>query len=140
KQMNHRCPQRIVTLIYKVRSTTDKQVQKWRSDSAAGCVRIFILPSATADKPAAEDAISSYMAEASGDEKWRERKAVKSLTLEHRMAARRMVFLELSVPLYEVDSWTTGLLDGSLPVIRFFAEEVLPLVKAKPRNDAFAVA
>src|SRR5690606_3416009 len=72
QQMNHRCPQRIVTLINKVRSTTDKQVQKGRSDSAAGCVRIFILPSATADKPAAEDAISSYMAEASGDEKWRE--------------------------------------------------------------------
>jgi len=140
KQMNHRCPQRVVTLINKVRSTTDRQVQKWRSDSEAGCVRIFVLPSSTPDKPAAEAAIASYMAGASGDAKWREEKAVKSLTLEHRMAAGRMGFLELFVPLYEVDSWTTSLLDGSLPVVRFFSEQILPLIKARQRNDNFAVA
>ena len=131
KQMNHRCPRRVVTLINKVRSTGDKQVQKWRSDSIEGCVRIFILPSATTDKPAAEAAIANYMANASGDEKWREPTAVKSLTLEHRMAAGRMGFMEIFVPLYEVDSWTTSLLDGSLPVVRFFSEQVLPLIKAK---------
>lgn len=140
KQMNHRCPRRVVTLINKVRSTGDKQVQKWRSDSIEGCVRIFILPSATTDKPAAEAAIANYMANASGDEKWREPTAVKSLTLEHRMAAGRMGFMEIFVPLYEVDSWTTSLLDGSLPVVRFFSEQVLPLVKAKQGKDSFAVA
>lgn len=47
KQLNHRCPKRVVTLINKVRSTTDQQQQKWRSDSIDGCVRLFILPSDT---------------------------------------------------------------------------------------------
>lgn len=34
----------------------------------------------------------------------------------------------------------TGLLDGSLPGIRFFANNVLPVVEAVRRNDPFAVA
>ena len=140
KQLNHRCPKRVVRLINKVRSTTDGQQQMWRSDSIEGCVRLFILPSDTADKSAAEHAIALQMAELTSDEEWKEPKAYKSLTLEHRMAARRMGFLEIFVPLYQVEGFRTGLLDGSLPAIRFFAEEVLPLVKAQQLEDHFAVA
>lgn len=140
KQMNHRCPKRVVTLINKVRSATDKQVQKPRSDCIEGCVRLFILSSDTADKPAAEQAIALHMASIAGDEKWQDLELCKSLTLEHRMAASRMGFLDMFVPLYEVDSWRTNLLDGSLPAVRFFSDEVLPLVKAKLSDDRFAVA
>lgn len=141
KQLNHRCPKRVVTLINKVRSTTeDKQQQKWRSDSIDGCVRLFILPIDTTEKLNAERAIARHMAHVSGDDKWSEPKAFKSLTLEHRMAARRMGFLDMFVPLYEVESWRTSFLEGTLPAVRFFAEEVLPLVRAKQREDRFAVA
>ena len=140
KQLNHRCPKRVVTLINKVRSTTDRQQQKWRSDSIDGCVRIFILPSDTSEKLNAERAIARHMAHVSGDDEWSEPKAFKSLTLEHRMAARRMGFLDMFVPLYEVESWRTSFLEGTLPAVRFFAEEVLPLVQAKQRKDRFAVA
>lgn len=140
KKMNHRCPKRVVTLINKVRSATDKQVQLPRSDSIEGSVRLFILPSDTADKPAAEQAIALHMTKVTGDEKWQDLEQCKSLTLEHRMAASRMGFLELFMPLYEVESWRTNLLDGSLPAVRFFSDEVLPLVKAKLSDDRFAVA
>jgi len=140
KQMNHRCPKRVVTLINKVRSATDRQVQLPRSDSIEGSVRLFILSSDTADKPAAEQAIALHMAKVAGDEKWGDLEQCKSLTLEHRMAASRVGFLELFVPLYEVESWRTNLLDGSLPIVRFFSDEVLPLVKARLSGDRFAVA
>lgn len=140
KQMNHRCPRRVVSLINKVRQATDKQQQKWRSDSAEGCIRLYILPSETSDKQAAEKAIGEHMAKVSADDNWNDLKSCKTLTLEHRMAARRMGFLEMFVPLYEVESWRTSFLDGSLPIVRFFSEEVLPLVQAKRREDRFAVA
>lgn len=140
KRMNHRCPKRIVTLINKVRSATDRQVQLPRSDSAEGNVRLFILSSDIADKPMAEQVIALHMTKVTGDEKWQDLKLCKSLTLEHRMAASRIGFLELFVPLYEVESWRTNLLNGSLPVVRFFSDEVLPLVKAKLSKDRFAIA
>ncbi len=140
KKMNHRCPKRVVTLINKVRNATDKQVQLPRSDSVEGSVRLFILSSDTADKPAAEQAIALHMAKVTGDEKWQDLEECKSLTLEHRMAASRVGFLELFAPLYEVESWRTSLLDGSLPAVRFFSDEILPLVKAKLSGDRFAVA
>lgn len=123
-----------------MRSATDKQVQLPRSDSIEGDVRFFILSSDTADKPAAEQAIALHMAKVTGDEKWQDLELCKSLTLEHRMAASRMGFLELFVPLYKVESWRTNLLDGSLPAVRFFSDEVLPLVKAKLNEDRFAIA
>ncbi|MEN2506135.1 UvrD-helicase domain-containing protein [Stutzerimonas stutzeri] len=140
KLMNHRCPSRVVSLINKVRQATDKQQQKWRSDSAEGCIRLYILPSDTADKQAAERAIGEHMAEVSADDNWNDLRTCKTLTLEHRMAARRMGFLEMFVPLYEVESWRTSFLDGSLPIVRFFSKEVLPLVQAKKREDRFGIA
>ncbi|MGF6359847.1 DNA helicase-2/ATP-dependent DNA helicase PcrA [Pseudomonas frederiksbergensis] len=140
KQMNHRCPRRVVSLINKVREATDKQQQKWRSDSAEGCIRLYILPSETSDKQAAEKAIGEHMAKISADDNWNDLKTCKTLTLEHRMAARRMGFLEMFVPLYEVESWRPNFLDGSLPIVRFFSEEVLPLIQAKKREDRFGIA
>jgi DNA helicase-2/ATP-dependent DNA helicase PcrA len=140
KQMNHRCPKRVVTLINKVRNATDKQVQRPRADSIEGSVRLFILSREIADKSAAEQAIGLHMAKVTGDQMWQNLELCKNLILEHRMAANRMGFLELFVPLYEVDSWRTNLLNGSLPAVRFFSDEVLPLVKAKFNEDRFAIA
>lgn len=74
------------------------------------------------------------------DDGWKSAETYKSLTLEHRMAARRMGFLEMFVPLHDVESFRTGLLDGSLSLVRFFSEQLLPLVVAQRRNDRFAVA
>ena len=64
----------------------------------------------------------------------------KRLILEHKMAARRLGFLELYAPLYAVDSFKTSLREGSLPALRFFTHEVAPLVRAQSADDRFAVA
>ena len=47
------------------------------------------------------------------------------------MAAKRMNFFEMFEPLYQINDYRTGLLDGTLPVVRFFSSQVLPLVSSK---------
>ena len=140
KRLNYRCPKRVISLINKVRSSTDLQHQQPIAAAVDGVVRLFILPSDLANKSAAEQKIAAYMSRATGDEKWNEPKAIKTLTLEHRMAASRLGFLDAFSPLYDVDSWRTSFLEGTLPVSRFFSDQVLPLVNAKKNNDRFALA
>jgi DNA helicase-2/ATP-dependent DNA helicase PcrA len=140
KRLNHRCPKRVVSLINKVRRAVDKQHQEPRSDAAEGFVRLYIVPGDEPKKGAAEVAIAAHMAKVSADSQWSVPTSVKTLTLEHRMAATRMGFLEIFSPLYDYKGWSTSFLDGSLPATRFFSEEVLPLVESKCVGDRFAVA
>jgi DNA helicase-2/ATP-dependent DNA helicase PcrA len=140
KQLNYRCPKRVIALINKVRSSTDQQSQQPIAAAVDGVVRLFILPSDLPNKPAAEQKIAAYMSRTTGDEKWNEPKAIKTLTLEHRMAASRLGFLDAFSPLYDVEGWRTSFLEGTLPATRFFSDQVLSLVNAKQNNDRFAVA
>lgn len=140
KKLNHRCPKRVVSLINKVRSAVDKQHQEPRADAIDGLVRLYIVPGDEPKKGAAEVAIAAHMAKVSADPQWSVPAEVKTLTLEHRMAATRMGFLEIFSPLYDFKGWSTSFLDGSLPATRFFSEEVLPLIEAKKAGDRFAVA
>jgi DNA helicase-2/ATP-dependent DNA helicase PcrA len=141
KRMNHRCPARVIRLINKVRSDDDGQQQRGRSDKPEGFVRLFVLPDTTADKFGAEANIAKAMATATGDEGWAAgSEAVKTLTLEHHMAARRFGFEQFFEALYPVERLRTGLLDGSLPGITLFTSDVLPLVEAMAAGDRFRVA
>lgn len=140
KRLNHRCPKRVVALINKVRSGVDMQQQAPRADALEGLVRFYILRGDEPKKGAAELAISKHMAREAADPLWLVPADVKTLTLEHRMAATRMGFAEIFMPLYDYKSWSTSLLNGLLPATRFFSEEVLPLVEAKKAGDRFAVA
>lgn len=140
KKLNHRCPKRVVALINKIRSDVDAHVQVPRTDAVEGCVRLFIRRSDANDKRAIEDSVRQQMAETTGDVSWSEYDACKILTLEHHMAAARLGFSDVFDPLYEIDEWRTGLLDGSFPPTRFFAQNVLPLVQAQQAGDRFAVA
>lgn len=140
KQLNYRCPKRVIALINKVRSSTDQQHQQPIAAAVDGVVRLFILPSDLTNKLSAEQKIAAYMSRTTGDEKWNEPKAIKTLTLEHRMAASRLGFLDAFSPLYDVESWRTSFLEGTLPALRFFSDQVLLLVKAKHSDDRFAVA
>lgn len=136
KQMNHRCPKRVITLINKLRE--DGQEQQARTDADEGIVRLFILNGNTADKTQAETAITQRMAEFSEDTNWKTSTAVKTLILEHHMAAKRMGFYEMYEPLYRDPSLRIGLLDGTLSGIKLFSERILPLIES--RDDKFAVA
>ena len=142
KEMNHRCTPRIIKLINKIRSAVDGQEQKPRTDKDEGFVRLFILHSDTADKPEAESRVAERMATITSDALWSGTKAdIKTLTIEHHMAARRMGFLAMFEPLYQESSGIlkTGLLAGKLPGLRLFSQLVLPIVKAKQNDDDFSV-
>jgi DNA helicase-2/ATP-dependent DNA helicase PcrA len=136
--INHRCPRRIVKLINKIRSAADSHQQQARTDAMEGHVRLFIAPVATTNKQAIEEQARRNMAEVAVDEKWQELEHVKILTLEHHMAAKRMGFLDMFDPLDQIDDLSNGLRDGTLPMLRFFTELVLPLVVAKQQGNEFA--
>lgn len=138
KTINYRCPQRVITLINKIRSGEDSQKQEAHK-AQTGIVRLFIVNvTDSLDKARCENEIASQMAQLANDEKWHgARRDVKILTLEHHMAARRGGFSTFFAPLYAVPKLKTGLIDGNLPGIPLFAKQVLPFVKAKQNNNEF---
>jgi DNA helicase-2/ATP-dependent DNA helicase PcrA len=138
KVMNHRCPRRVVGLINKIRSSVDHQIQTARSDAGQGHVRLFISEHKGTKDLQVEARARERMSEMTADPHWAEPDQVKTLTLEHHMAAKRMGFLEMFEPLDQIDDFKTGLRDGTLPFLRFFSELILPLVKAKRAANDFA--
>lgn len=142
KIINYRCPKRVITLINKIRSGADDQIQEPHKEND-GCVRLFIVNTSNpVNKATVEHGITSTMAELTDDQLWKDdaQASVKILTLEHHMAASRGGFSDFFVPLYSVDKFKTGLLDGKLQGVSLFAKQVLPLVKAKQAGDEFAVS
>ena len=141
KQMNHRCPKRVVNLINMIRAQVDNQRQTSRTDAEDGTVRFFIFPSDYSDKADAENTVRNEMAMVTEDPLWSgENAVVKALTLEHHMAARRMGFFEMFEPIHKIDEYQTGLLDGTLPALRFFSKLILPIVQASEIGDDFAIS
>jgi DNA helicase-2/ATP-dependent DNA helicase PcrA len=140
KVVNYRCPSRIVRLINRIRLSVDGHQQEPRSDANEGAVRLFLVHGSPADKEAVERRARERMATIASDEEWRNVAAVKTLILEHRMAANRLGFAGMFAALYEADSLRTSLLDGTLAGLQVFARQVLPLVRYGKGNDEFGVA
>lgn len=141
KVMNHRSGRRIVELINQIRTPIDDQAQRHRADRAEGFVRLFVVPTGVADKPAQENSVCQRMAELTGDERWkRPGEYVKTLILEHHMAAKRLGFFPMWQALHGVNHLQTGLRDGSLPSLRFYSKIILPLIRSHQRSDRFGVA
>ncbi|MBW2036392.1 MAG: ATP-dependent helicase [Deltaproteobacteria bacterium] len=140
--VNYRCQKRIVRLINKIRSQVDTHEQQPADGVEEGFVRLFLVSANDhADKVAIESKIARRMAEITSDDKWSgEYSDVKVLTLEHHMAARRGGFNDFFEPLYSVSKFKTGLLDGTLSGIAFFAQQILPLVETFQNKNEFAVA
>ncbi len=138
KKLNHRCPQRIVQLINKIRGGADNHKQEPRDDRPDGWARFFVFPINVPDKPVLEQRVRDYMAVLTRDKDWTNANKCKILTLEHHMAARRMGFLRMFEALSSVDEYRTGFLDGSFAPTRFFTHYVLPLVTAQKKGDKFA--
>ncbi|MFZ5978052.1 MAG: ATP-dependent helicase [Hydrotalea sp. AMD] len=140
KKMNHRSGKKIIRLINNIRKGIDGQEQQPRTDKEDGFVRLFIVPR-NIDKQKAEVKICERMMAITNDSLWHseENKDVKTLILEHHMAARRMGFFDFFAPLYEQDRLRTGLLDGTLPSLRLFTKIILPLIEAHITGDQFEV-
>ena len=140
--VNHRCPKRIVRLINTIRAEADGQTQEPREDASEGFARLFLVQDGEEiNKTAVESGIAGRMAAITSDNQWfGEKREVKTLTLEHYMAARRGGFSDFFEPLYKIENFKTGLLDGKLSGIPFFSQQVLPLVMVLQSADRFAVA
>ena len=140
--INYRSPKRIVTLINKIRSDADNHQQEPLEDAPEGFVRLFLVQDEEGiDKADIEAHITERMAEITSDNQWSEDKQdIKTLTLEHHLAARRGGFSDFFEPLYKISNFKTGLLDGKLSGIPFFSQQVLPLVKSLQAGNKFAVA
>ncbi len=139
--VNHRCPKRIIKLINKIRSEADGHQQVPANTNEEGIIRLFIINSENiSEKSEIEALILKKMAKISGDDEWKDKnKGVKTLILEHHMAAKRGNFDEFFEPLYNIDKLKTGLLEGTLPGIVLLANQVLPLINALHDNDNFKV-
>lgn len=139
KKMNHRCPKRVIKLINKIRSGIDNQVQIPRTEKEEGIVRLFIVPYNVSNKVEIENKIIQEMAQITSDGLWNT-EDIKTLTLEHHMAAKRMGFLDLFQPLYNNEILKTSFLNGTLPSMQLFTKMILPLIKAKEASDEFSVS
>ncbi len=137
KKMNHRCPTRIVALLNKVRSSVDDHKQHPRDDADEGIVRLFVIPADCDNKSELETRMTQVMAQITGDTGWTTPSAVKTLTLEHKMAAARLGCLDVFSALYELDSMS--LLNGTQPLATFFANEILSIIEAQRSGDRFAL-
>lgn len=143
KKMNHRSNKRIVTLVNTIRKEVDKQTQLPRTEKEDGQVRLYIIDKTAGNKEQVEKDVQKKMATITNDALWNNNDRtnnVKTLILEHHMAAQRMGFSNFFWPLYTVEKLKTGLLEGSLSSLTFFTKIILPLWKAFYEKDEFSIA
>lgn len=134
KIMNHRSAKRIVELANSIRKNVDGKTQQYHSDRHEGNIMLFIC-----DKNLNKENVENYalnrMAKISKDDKWLI--DTKKLILEHHMAANRLGFKDFFTPIYNVEKFKNGILDGSLTQIKFFTSIIIPLIQAHQSNNSF---
>ncbi len=135
KFMNHRSRKRIVTLCNSIRSSVDCIEQKSRHNKDGGFIRVFI--SQNNNPLQSEKEICDRMAAVTSDDNWKNPQAIKCLTVEHQMAAKRLGFSAFFEPLYNIKSYKQGLLNGSLSAISVLTRIVLPLYEAYTSHNQF---
>ena len=139
KNVNYRCPKRVITLINKIRGDQPQEPAEINED---GIVRLFIVDSSSeVHRKEVELKIANQMAEITRDESWKSLDSeVKILALEHLMAARRGGFIDFFQPLSRMKKNSTGLLDGSMAGIPFFTQRLIPLIEAMTSGNEFKIA
>lgn len=140
KPVNYRSAKRIVALGNALRKLSDGQEQTSPDEKPEGQVRLFIAKIGSGVKKEIEQAVREKMAEVASDDKWLLPGGVTVLALEHHMAASRLGFAEMFLPLYAIDRLKRGLIDGDLPGVRLFSERVYPLIEAHKAGDRFRIA
>ena len=140
KEINYRSPKRVIELINAIRNEDDGKQQKPKVGAKDGKVRLFIIDSTHNNKSEIELGIRARMAEFTSDEKWNQVNDVKTLTLEHAMAANRGEFSDFFMPLASENSLRDSALNGTSSTIKFITEQLLPLIEAVLADNDFDVA
>ena len=139
KKINFRSPKRVIKLINKIRHEDDGKQQTAKPDAEEGIVRLFIAQTPNENKSEVEARIREQMKTITDDENWKDVSQVKTLTLEHAMAARRGEFDEFFTPLSAEDSLRDSLLNGTSSTFKFCTHQVLPLANAIRKENDFEV-
>lgn len=141
KIINYRCPKRIVKLINRIRLDSDNHCQVPKKNAIEGFVRLFIIDASNVkNKYIMEDSIRKKMANVTQDDLWFDTANVKSLTLEHHMAAHRGGFADFLIPFLSVDKLKDAALNGQSSDIKFLKDQLVPLINAINIQDDFAIA
>lgn len=142
KLVNHRSSKRIVQLVNQIRRDVDGRAQEPGVTAAEGYARLFLADATAADRSATELAVKGKMSEASGDPIWAASgENVKTLVLEHAMAAERLGFvdfLEAFPTEDDVRSSVTGKEAIQTGNVHFLGTQAMPLIAALRRSDNFA--
>ena len=140
-KINHRCPVRIINLINAVRQSSDRHQQDPAQYAIPGIARLFVIDmNKHKERSAIERQIRESMADHAADEEWNDYRAVKVLTLEHHMAARRGEFENFLLPLLENDSLSDAAINGESHEITFLTDQLWPLIEAIRNSDDFKIA
>jgi len=137
KIMNHRSRKRIVALCNSIRKSVDGVEQESRHNRTGGFIRVFIT--SNSNPLQAEKDIRIHMATETDDDEWNNLQAVKCLTVEHQMAAKRLGFNTFFEPLNSINSYKQGLMNGSLSVMSVLTRIALPLYEAYTTDDQFEI-
>ena len=133
KKMNYRSAKRIIRLANSIGKDIDAHAeQSPRDEAIEGYVRLFIVEQCDSlNKDEVEQNVKRIMFEQTKDEKWINGDSeVKTLALEHMMAARRLGFADLFSPFSKVSKYQMTFLQGSVSELVFFTKEVFPIVKS----------
>ncbi len=139
KKVNFRSPKRVIELINKIRREDDGKQQVEKEGAEEGIVRLFIVQTPNENKSEIEASVREQMKSIAGDDKWGNVSEVKTLTLEHAMAARRGEFNDFFIPLSKEDSLRDSLLNGTSSTFKFCTHQALPLVHAIRKENDFEV-
>lgn len=140
KKINHRSPKRIVQLINQIRIIDSDHQQDQRDDAVEGVARLFIIDTEKElDKSSIEQAVCVKMANETDDQSWTKQQQVKTLILEHHMAAQRGGFTDFFLPFLQVDSLKDSALKGDSSEMKFIIKQLVPLWHSLERQDDFEV-
>ena len=139
-ETNYRSSRRVVELINAIRSETDGR-QQLAASSRPGTARLYIEPALDADHARFESGVRSEMAEATGDAEWETMTSVKTLILEHALAARRHGFQQLFDALGSDPALRKTVVSrdsDSSEIIKFIRSVFLPLMQSIQSEDNLA--
>lgn len=136
---NYRSASRIVrltNLIAKEMQTEEKSKQFSQGNVGAGYVRLYAVQYTDGlDREKTEKEILEDMADETGDDKWKDAMKVKTLILEHRMAAVRLGFEDFYDKFYNVGRYCEDFLKGETADMRVFMEIIFPIMESYAKGD-----
>ncbi len=151
KPENFRCPQKVLSVINRIRAEDDGLQQtrgRYEDRNGAsvpveGTARVLIMPD-DERRPERLEEVRQWLAEQDGDENWlaeEDEEALRLLVLVHRVAADRLGFSNLYSALNDksTESLSSGITDGTAWVLRPFLQFLLPLLIGHTEGRSFDV-